>query len=370
MGKSTRAFFFCLSMAARLAAQDQPGSDVIVFTDGEKLIGHLISSAGPKVVFDSNVAGQVTVEWSKVQELRSADKFAVIKKDAAIHAAGDAATVPQGAVDVKDQKLELTTVASPAPQTIPLSDVSEVVNEKKFERGFERQSFFRGWNGVATLGFNFVQGTATSRILNTVLFLEHDDPPASSWLPARTKTFLNFNSAYEFTNSFGAETKVSRWHADLERDYYIKPRTFILVGGLWEHNYTQGLDLTQAYGTGIGYNLVKKEQDQLDVRAGIGFMYQQWEDPMLNRALFGSRFGIAYTHTWSNGISISTDAGVRPAWNYMHAFFGGVVSSVTIPMYHRFKFSVNGTDSFVNNPPPFFKKNLFLASVGASYVFR
>src|SRR5581483_7187408 len=54
----------------------KPGPDVLVFVDGEKLIGHLESATGASVVFKSDMAGEVTVDWSKIQELRSSEKFA------------------------------------------------------------------------------------------------------------------------------------------------------------------------------------------------------------------------------------------------------------------------------------------------------
>jgi len=361
---------FGLSTVVGLWAQPQPGTDTIVFTDGEKLIGHLIAATGPKVVFRSNAAGLVTVEWSKIQELQSGGKFVVIAKGVSIKAPSDAEKLPKGSVAMKDQTVGVTTSPEQPAQNIPVANVAQVMGERKFESGFQGQSFFHGWTGLATLSANIMQATATSRVLNTMAFIEHDDPPSSGWLPVRTKTFVSFNSAYELTNSFGELTKVSRWHTDIERDFYVKPRTFVFLGGLWEHNYTQGLDLTQAYGTGVGYNLVKKESDQLDIRAGIGFMHQAWEDPTLNHNLVGSRFGVSYTHNWQNGISFTEDMGVRPAWNYMNAVFGGGTAALTIPMYRHLKLSVNAMESFVNNPPPYFRKNLFQVSVGATYILH
>ena len=49
----------------------KPDSDVLVSVDGEKLIGRLERATGSSVVFKSDVAGEVTVEWSKIREARS-----------------------------------------------------------------------------------------------------------------------------------------------------------------------------------------------------------------------------------------------------------------------------------------------------------
>src|SRR5450631_2524668 len=86
----------CLSAATHLFAQDKPGPDVLILVDGEKLIGHLKSATGSKVVFKSDLAGLVTVEWSKIQELRSGDQFAVLPKGVEFRNSEAAAKVPQG----------------------------------------------------------------------------------------------------------------------------------------------------------------------------------------------------------------------------------------------------------------------------------
>ncbi len=64
------------------AAAAKPQPDVLIFTDGEKLIGQLKSAKGDSVVFKSDMAGEITVPWSKVQELRTNTPFAVIGKNA------------------------------------------------------------------------------------------------------------------------------------------------------------------------------------------------------------------------------------------------------------------------------------------------
>jgi len=68
-------------------SEAKPGPDVLVFTDGEKLIGHLVRSTGDKVTFKSDMAGAVTVEWKKVQELHTSQRFAVIVKKTAFRRA-------------------------------------------------------------------------------------------------------------------------------------------------------------------------------------------------------------------------------------------------------------------------------------------
>jgi hypothetical protein len=56
-----------------------PGTDVLVFSNGDQLTGKLVGSAAGKVTFHSDMAGDVTVDFEKVKEIRSPQKFAVIQ---------------------------------------------------------------------------------------------------------------------------------------------------------------------------------------------------------------------------------------------------------------------------------------------------
>src|SRR6266550_1341244 len=78
--------------------------DVLIFTNGEKLIGHLKRSTGKSVVFKSDMAGEVKVEWSKIKEFHSSQRFAVIRTDLQIHRHPDLSAIPQGVLTMTDQK--------------------------------------------------------------------------------------------------------------------------------------------------------------------------------------------------------------------------------------------------------------------------
>lgn len=45
--------------------------DVLILNNGEKLIGQLQRSSGSSVTFKSDTVGEVTIPWTKVQELHS-----------------------------------------------------------------------------------------------------------------------------------------------------------------------------------------------------------------------------------------------------------------------------------------------------------
>src|SRR5579863_4492971 len=82
MSTSRCSLYATLLAAACLSAQTPaPPPDTLVFTNGEKLIGHLVRSNGATVTFKSDSLGEVNVDWSKIQELHTSKKFVVVGKD-------------------------------------------------------------------------------------------------------------------------------------------------------------------------------------------------------------------------------------------------------------------------------------------------
>src|SRR3954452_24912635 len=110
-------FFFGISvMSPALApAEDgpkpaSPGPDTLIFSDGEKLIGHLLRSTGNSVVFRSDMAGEVTVDWSKIKELTSTQNFAVVEKGVKLRTNENDAKIPQGSVSLADGTMRIQTI--------------------------------------------------------------------------------------------------------------------------------------------------------------------------------------------------------------------------------------------------------------------
>ncbi len=91
-----------------------PGPDTLIFVDGEKLIGHLLRSTGNSVVFHSDMAGEVTIDWSNIKELTSTQKFAVVEKGVKLRTNESDAKIPQGSVSLQDGNLRVQTSAAEA----------------------------------------------------------------------------------------------------------------------------------------------------------------------------------------------------------------------------------------------------------------
>ncbi len=365
-------FSFSVVLFTALAAYAQApaaGPDQLIFKDGEKLIGHLVSSKASAVTFKSDVAGEVTVDWDKIQELRTGAKFAAIPAGVELRGKQDINKVPQGTVQATSEQVQLNTGA-PTPQALPVKNVAQLVEESVFQRAFTERGFFRGWIGGASAGIAYTNSTQTSEDFSGAINLNRP-VPGVDWLNPRSNTLLTFNGAYGKISQPGTPyLKTALYHAGGEQDFYLKPRLFLFGQALFDHNFSQGLDLQQDYGGGIGFVVFKKPNSELDVKASMDYVRQQFVVSSQNKNLIASVFGETYTYKFAHGILFSEKGGYTPAWNDTKAFTAFANANVTFPVYHRFGFTIGGLDTYLNDPPPGFKKNSFTLTMGASYSMQ
>lgn len=373
-----RAIFLILSssvMGASLllgqgaaGSSPKPSPDVLLFKNGEKLVGQLESATGSTVTFKSEMAGLVTVEWSKVQELETSDTFAVVPKGVALRRANESSSVPRGALTVRNDQLEIAGKEG-TPQRMPVADVSNVVNAAAFDKAFRRQSFFSDWKGGATLGISLTEATQKNQTVSSALNLVRSIP-AENWLDLRSRTTVEFAQAYgKLTQPNVPSVKTDLIHAGVEQDWYLNPRVFAFARAVFDHSFSQGLDLQQRYGGGLGLVLLKGVNDELDFKASLDYIDQRFQIPSLNQQLFGSSFSETYTKTFTHKILFNEQAGITPAWNNTSAYSAFASAALTFPVYRHFGLTISALDNFLNNPPPAFKKNSFQLTIGATYTF-
>ncbi len=368
------------------AKNAKPAPDVLVFNDGEKLIGHLERAVGTSVVFKSDMAGEITVDASKIKELHTSGKFAVIGKTVTLRKNVNAASIPQGTVSIADQKVQVSPTAQAPAQTIPMASTGYIVDENTFNKNLlTRPGIFQDWTGSATAGASLVLATQKNRTITSAISLVRT-VPGENWLQPENRTSLNFNSAYGSLSQPNTPTiKTSLYHADIERDEYFSPRLYYFGAGAWDHNISQGLDLQQTYGGGIGWTVIKEAVQQLDVKASLDYINQMFNPalqaqatgaipvsvgPPYSMSLIGSVFSETYSRKLPKSILLNEFLTITPAWNNLNAYSANAGLNLTLPLYKRLGVTIGTIDTFLNDPPRGFKKNSFQFTAGISYTVQ
>lgn len=350
--------------------------DILVFTNGDQLTGKFLRMVDDNVTFHSNMAGDVTVPFKNVKELRSSRQFAVLYKKQKVNRKTVERDIPLGTVSIKDEIVQVSPQGRPQPQAIPYSNVADIIDSQTFlDEVRHEPSIFSKWVGTFTLGSADVQATQNNTSFSGGVALIRVIPSVT-YLPTRNRTTINFSGSYgKLTEPGFPDVKTAIYHADSERDQYFSQRFYGLGQVSFDHNFSQSLDLQQIYGGGIGATVLKKARQQLDLKGTIQYEKQTFLQATAgtNQDLIGSTFSGTYLLKLPMGMIYTQQASYIPAWNHPRAYSANETNSLAIPLYKNLSLTVGTIDSYLNDPavtvPPT-KRNSFQFTTGVSYTLR
>jgi hypothetical protein len=126
--------------------------------------------------------------------------------------------------------------------------------------------------------------------------------------------------------------------------------------------------LEQTYGGGIGWTVVKTANETFDLKGSADYQKEQFQQSSVNQNLFGSMFAEAWSRKFLRQITFVEQLSITPAWNNLNAYAAAGNASLAVPVYKRLSFTAGVIDTFLNNPPPAFKKNSFQFTTGLTYT--
>ena len=370
--------------AAPDAAKAPP--DVLVFTNGDQLSGTFVREVGGTVTFHSDMVGDVSIGWDKIKELHTQTKMAVLNKSVTETARkGIPPGVPQGTITVASGAVTVHPENNATIPPIPVKDAAYIVDQTTLNKQLGREpGFFTGWNGALTAGATIVQATQKQYSFNGAAALARVIPTVS-WLNPRNRTTADFNGSYGKITENGyisggvfyppTSTKTALYHADAERDEYFTPRIYVLGQVAFDHNFSQGLDLQQIYGGGIGWTVVKRPNQELDLKGTVQYEKQNFINATDgdNQNLIGSTFAAIYMLKLPRDMVFNQEVAYIPAYNNTRAYSVTESDTLAIPAYKNLALSIGTLDSYLNNPPlalPPTKRNSFQFTFGVTYAIK
>ena len=355
--------------AAQSKAIDKPEPDVLIFTNGDQLSGQLQRTTGNSIVFKSDMAGEITVTADKVKELRSSGSFAMLRKNVKLTRATVAA-VETGTVSLNDGNITLANPSGEA-QTLALNNVSYLIDQPTYDKDIAKSpGVLTGWNGSLTAGASLVRSTQNTETFTGAIALVRAIPTVP-WLPKANRTSFDANEAYGKVTQIGTPSvKTSISHGDAERDEYFSTRSFALAQLAYDHNFSQGLNLAQTYGIGIGVTVFQKPLEELDLKVDAHYLKQQFQTPASDQNLIGSTFAETYRRNLPRKMVLNEQLSLVPAWNVLSAYAANASAGLVLPVYKRLSMSVGSIDNFLNDPAVGFQKNSFQFTTGITYTLR
>jgi len=369
---------FHQTVAARAqSSAAQPEPDVIVFTNGDQLTGTLERATGDSFVFKSDVVGEVTISADKIKELRASGKFVALKKNETI----TRTSKQPGPMTYGDDAISVADTKSGAPEVIPVKNLANLIDEATYTAEVtSNPGIWYGWHGAVSGGITLIESTQNGQNYNAAVNLARLIPSVD-FLPPRTRSTINVLETYgkitqpaipqTIPPTLASTTKTSIFHADAEHDkYFDATKLYGLVGVSFDHNFSQGLNLQQIYGAGLGYTVIKTPVQEFDVKADVHYERQNFQPPTPNTNLIGSSFTELYHRNLPAKIIFTESGTFIPAWNNTNAYSAIFAAGLQLPTYKRFSLNVNLLDNYLHNPAVGFNNNSLQFITGVLYTLK
>jgi len=244
-------------------------ADQVGFKNGDRLTGTILKSDTMILVIKTIVAGEVSVSWSEIQELRS---------DLPLHVELTDGKMLAGKVATHEGMLQVVTstgaVEVPKERIVALRGSAE---QSAYERS-QRGSLLYGWDGGVDAGFELTRGNSETR--NFRLAFRAGRKRAGDELSLYAQSIYSIDDLPNAQPHITANENSGgvRFAHDLTKRLFLFSNTDFMSDGL------QDLNLRFVLGGGIGYHVIKRERTTLDLLGGMNFTHEDYVEIQRNLA--------------------------------------------------------------------------------------
>ena len=234
---------FCISGSAN--------ADEILFKNNERLIGTIVRMENAKVVFKSELAGEVEVDLAQVKSLTTKSIMKLHLNDGSIVRCSD----------IKANEAGLTIKGS-GVESIVLNDI-KAINPRVIPDV--------EWKGNITAGFNSTNGNTYNEQANISINV----------VRRSKKTRLRIDGIYlaardEDSSTGDKKTSEENFTLKSKYDYFFSKKLFGYLSGSLKKDHIADLDYRTIYGCGLGYQWIEEESLKFSTDAGQALLKEKY----------------------------------------------------------------------------------------------
>lgn len=329
-------------------------ADQVILKNGDRLTGTIVKSDGKELVIKTEFAGEVTVQWSAIQELNSAEPLHVESKEG---------QTVQGTVKTEDGKLAVQTTDK--GQVAVAKDSVSLIRSQSEQSAYEQTlhpDWFHSWAGGANVSFALTRGNSETK--NLALAFTADRKTLRDHLGLYANSVYATNDAPAAVPSLTAKAL----QAGARYDHNISSKIFAFVAGDFQTDELQELDLRSVFSGGLGYHLIKSERTTLDLLGGGNYTREKYTT--FSRNVAGLTLGEELATKLGAGTSLTQKLYFYPdlseTGEYRANFNFGTVTKINSWLGWQNAFG----DIYVTNPPPGTRQNDILLTTGLNFSFK
>lgn len=303
-------------------------ADEVLFKNGDRMTGTVLSAGGGKLKFKSDVAGEITVDLSAVQTFTTTDSVQTRLQ-------GDKKII-QGKVETKEP--------IPAPATQPNgqvvvggkavapTDIKNIIPPTK-------------WTGGIVANGAIARGNTHSEDFGVAIdaSLRRDDEVYDDR--------FSLGGAYNFgknTNNGTQTTTADNWFAQGKYDRFFNEKMYGYGVFRVDHDRLASLNYRLSPGVGVGYQWVESADFNFSTEAGVSYVYEDYisdstiPDSGGNSDRVALRLAYHVDKALSSTVSVFHNLEWLPAFNdpsdYNLNIDAGIKAKLTANWFSQFKF--------------------------------
>jgi putative salt-induced outer membrane protein YdiY len=264
--------------------------DEVLFKSGDRLTGTVKSLAGGKMLFDSKVAGPLTLNL---------DDIRTFSTDAPIEIAlTDGSSLNQKISASADGQ-----VAVDAGKTLPFADIAKLNPDKP------------KWTGVVSAGATFVRGNTKSDTAS--LGVE----AARRTDNDRTTLGAGYYTAKQRDNTTRDSSRIAdNWFLKGQYDYFFSEKFYGYGNIRYEKDRIADLDIRLTPGIGAGYQWIERADLNFSTEAGVNWVYEKYTDPDETRTYMAGRLAYHVDKSFNAHVKAFHNLEYIPSFEYLDTF--------------------------------------------------
>jgi putative salt-induced outer membrane protein YdiY len=266
-------------------------ADEIVLKNGDRLTGKIVHLVDGKLVFKSDVAGEVTVELSNIQTFSSAEPVTVNLKDSTgftqkVLSAEAGRFAVQGTEDLKAQQFAVADIVSinPPPKPTPK------------------------WTGDVSVGITSTHGNTKTEMIsanaNATKRTEND----------RTTVSADYAKGEQEDPDTGETVTIEDWwRAKGKYDYFFSKKGYGYLDVRYEKDAVAELDRRVIVGVGGGYQWIESDDMNFSTEFGLASLYEKFDNQTDSNSELSFQVGYLFDKKLRKNVKFTHDLTYYPS---------------------------------------------------------
>lgn len=335
---------FLAACAAAVFLSAVSHGDEVVFKSGDRLTGAVQSVADGKMVFDSKVAGTLTLNTADIETFSTDAPIEVVKPDGTSQMLKVAAS-EGGSVNV-------LTAGAAQPQTMAIADMAKINPEKP------------RWKGAVVAGVTMVRGNTKSTAANI---------DANAQL-RRENDRISLAAGYYYANQRDNATRqdnttLNSWLIKGQYDYFFSDKMYGYGNMKLEKDRISNLDMRLTTGAGLGYQWIERADLNFSTEAGLAYVSERYFSPSETRQNMAGRLAYHLDKAINDKVKAFHNLEYLPSLERADTFLGNADVGLRAALTSKLAFEAKAQLAYNSHPSAGLDKKDMRYILGLGWTF-